>query len=711
MDFKASRDSAPRRILSRIFHRSLIAVVALAFATPAFAVPPTISITGPADGTSVNAGTAINFTGTASDAEDGDITANIAWSSNIDGALGNGGSINVSTLSIGTHTITATIQDSETFIRTDTISVTVNNNLPTVNITAPPNGTSVLFGTNINFTGTASDLDDGNLTGSISWSSSIDGGLGNGGSINVNDLSVGNHTITASVTDSNGGNGSASIGVTITNNAPTVTITQPGDGANINFGVNINFQASATDPEDNNGPLTNSIAWSSNVDGALGNGGSINVNSLSLGVHTITASVTDSNGAPASDSINITITNNAPVVNITSPSNGANIAAGTNINFVASATDAEDDNTTLTASIAWSSNVDGALGNGGSINVSTLTVGSHTITASVTDSDGTPGSDTINITITNNDPTVTITAPADGTTVNFGTDINFVATATDIEDDDNTLTAAIAWSSSLDGALGTGGSINVATLTVGDHVITASVTDSNGGSGSDSINVTINNEPPSITGQVALSTPEETPLLLEIGNFTVTDPDTDPADLTLTVLAGANYTVLNNQITPAIDFNGTLTVNVIVSDPIDDSDVFNASVEVTPVNDRPVISGQQPLSTDEDTSITVLLTDISITDPDSSNFTLTLGAGPNFTVAGAVVTPAENFNGNINVPVTVTDDSGEPNATSAQATLVITIDPVNDFPVLSTQIPDQNAVEASRFTLDVSAFFDGCRRR
>ncbi|MDG2376703.1 MAG: Ig-like domain-containing protein, partial [Woeseiaceae bacterium] len=49
-------------------------------------------------------------------------------------------------------------------------------------------------------------------------------------------------------------------------------------------------------------------------------------------------------------------------------------------------------------------------------------------------------------------PTVTLTAPADGTTYAIGTSINFTASATDVEDDDTTLTSAIAWSSSLDGA-------------------------------------------------------------------------------------------------------------------------------------------------------------------------------------------------------------------------------------------------------------------
>ena len=50
--------------------------------------------------------------------------------------------------------------------------------------------------------GTAGDAEDGDLSGSISWSSNLDGGLGTGASVTTSSLSVGVHVITASVTDS-----------------------------------------------------------------------------------------------------------------------------------------------------------------------------------------------------------------------------------------------------------------------------------------------------------------------------------------------------------------------------------------------------------------------------------------------------------------------------------------------------------------------------
>jgi hypothetical protein len=91
-----------------------------------------------------------------------------------------------------------------------------------------------------------------------------------------------------------------------------------------------------------------------------------------------------------------------------------------------------------------------------------------------------------------NAPVVTINSPADNSSFDAGTTISFQASATDIEDDDAALTGAVEWNSDLDGALGTGGTLDVSTLSSGAHVVTASVTDSGGETGSATVNVTIN---------------------------------------------------------------------------------------------------------------------------------------------------------------------------------------------------------------------------
>jgi extracellular elastinolytic metalloproteinase len=89
------------------------------------------------------------------------------------------------------------------------------NTPPDVAITAPPDGTTAIQGDPISFSGTANDAEDGDITASLEWSSSIDGPIGSGGSFTTTELSVGSHTITAKATDSGSLEGIASISVTI----------------------------------------------------------------------------------------------------------------------------------------------------------------------------------------------------------------------------------------------------------------------------------------------------------------------------------------------------------------------------------------------------------------------------------------------------------------------------------------------------------------
>jgi len=75
-------------------------------------------------------------------------------------------------------------------------------------------------GTAVTLSATATDTQDGDLTGSIAWSSSIAGPLGTGGSLS-GVLMTGTHVITAAVTDSGGLTASRQVTVTVSD--PTVT--------------------------------------------------------------------------------------------------------------------------------------------------------------------------------------------------------------------------------------------------------------------------------------------------------------------------------------------------------------------------------------------------------------------------------------------------------------------------------------------------------
>ncbi len=86
---------------------------------------PAVSVGSPASGSTFAAGASITLEGSAIDAEDGDISASLQWSSHIDGSLGSGRSVSV-VLSDGTHTVTAAATDSQGAQSTSSIGITVS---------------------------------------------------------------------------------------------------------------------------------------------------------------------------------------------------------------------------------------------------------------------------------------------------------------------------------------------------------------------------------------------------------------------------------------------------------------------------------------------------------------------------------------------------------------------------------------------------------
>jgi len=86
--------------------------------------------------------------------------------------------------------------------------------IPDVTIFGPITGGTFSVGDEVDFSGSAEDLADGDLTSSLGWNSNLDGAIGNGGAFSSM-LSVGTHTITASVTDSNGNMGNDSTIITV----------------------------------------------------------------------------------------------------------------------------------------------------------------------------------------------------------------------------------------------------------------------------------------------------------------------------------------------------------------------------------------------------------------------------------------------------------------------------------------------------------------
>src|SRR5205823_1938393 len=87
---------------------------------------PAVPITAAAHRATFEPGAAVTFTCSASDTEDGDLSATIDWTSNRDGALGTGRTIMASAISTGTLTITAMVTDSGCKTIHTMITFTVN---------------------------------------------------------------------------------------------------------------------------------------------------------------------------------------------------------------------------------------------------------------------------------------------------------------------------------------------------------------------------------------------------------------------------------------------------------------------------------------------------------------------------------------------------------------------------------------------------------
>ena len=122
--------------------------------------------------------------------------------------------------------------------------------------------------------------------------------------------------------------------------------------------------------------------------------------------------------------------------------------------------------------VVWSSNLDGKLGIGRSVSTDSLTVGTHTITASFTNSTTATDTETVQVINASAPPTVTISSPNDSSTFEYGAAIKCAATAEDIVD--GPLSSYIKWyRNTAAGLLYEGATFDLTGLTPGQHIIRA----------------------------------------------------------------------------------------------------------------------------------------------------------------------------------------------------------------------------------------------
>ena len=352
-------------------------------------------------GESIIAGEQITFSG--SDSSDVEGSLSYSWLDSHNGELGvelNAvETFDTDDLSVGTHAVTLAVTDENTeTVNADIINFTVEENQAPVAVAKVNNGGSaeVFFGEEVTLDASESSDDAGRID-SYAWSG-IHVGSGvitdyeSGASIEIDDLVQGEHTITLTVTDNLEQTASAEVSVKVKNNPP-VANAGADQAVKRNDSVSLNGNGS-TDVE---GTELLTYSWVSDIDGPLGTDIALNLEagSLALGAHTITLTVTDGDSATASDEVTITVAENqAPVANA---GDDQTVVEGSEVNFDGSGS-ADADGTI--DSYIWTTEDDTEIATTATFSKNDFTVGTHTITLTVTDDNGATHSADVTITLT-----------------------------------------------------------------------------------------------------------------------------------------------------------------------------------------------------------------------------------------------------------------------------------------------------------------------
>jgi hypothetical protein len=461
---------------------------------------PIVSISSPAENSNHIPGY-VNFSGSITDPEDGDLDGTeFDWTITGPGfnQTSTGKSFNYSITNSGTYTVTLAATDSEGLGNQDKVDFRINSK-PVATINTPLNNEIFKKGSTVDFSGSATDVEDGTIDSSnLFWTFPYSTETGSPKS--TSDLNAGTNTIKLKAQDSlNVYSDEAQVTIYI-DSPPTITSIKPTSGSDYLTNDPIPFEVSINDVDEE--IATASIVWTASGT-TLGNGYKLNVSTLSAGNYKVEVEVTDSQGQVASDSTQV-IVNPRPTMSISSPADGSYVFPDTELTFTGAGT--TESGTVASSTMKWEDGYGGAtstLKTGVSTFKHTFTgnFGKHTIRLTGEDQYGNSGY-AQHVIYVNATPSVTIDEPASGTRFDLGETITFKATPTD---EDPTDTLSIRW---LDGGtsgteLGTGEEYSTSTLASGNHNIFCEVTDQQGIKSLASISVLVNTLP---TGTLSWST-------------------------------------------------------------------------------------------------------------------------------------------------------------------------------------------------------------
>lgn len=303
---------------------------------------------------------------------------------------------------------------------------------------------------------------------------------------------------------------------------------------------------------------------------------------------------------------------------------------------------------------------------------------------------------TFNFTVANTSPT----ANNDAVSVNEEQSVDITVLGNDV-DPDSTLNSASVQVGTAPGngstSVDTGSGVVTYTPNAnfaGTDTFTYTVDDVHGGTSNEAtVTVTVNNvnDAPTANDDTA-NTPEDNPISIDVAadDTDIDEGDSvDPSTITITSApANGSAELVSGEVlyTPDTDYNGTDQFSYTIEDQNSGvSNVATVIINVNGVNDTPT-AADDSASVDEDNAVDVDVTandsDIDGTvDPttvqvldDVANGTVSVDA----TTGVITYTPDENFSGTDTFTYVVQDDA---NGTSNEATVTLTVNPVNDAPV------------------------------
>lgn len=238
-------------------------------------VPPSVRITSPADGTTTDYGgvNAVRFRAETFDIEDGANQGLVQWSSDVDGVIGEGHSLDYVFQTLGARRITVRALDRGGKARTASIGVNVANTAPQVNVITPTGWSDYKVGPTYHFRGEVSDQFNGHqpaLCGDVTWTSDFFKDVSfpvNGCTPSIIFDMPGERTITMSYTDEHGAKATDSVGINVVeqapNSPPVVVIDSPTSQQTFLYGATIPLRGSVyLQPDDD--PEMVQYAWYAN---------------------------------------------------------------------------------------------------------------------------------------------------------------------------------------------------------------------------------------------------------------------------------------------------------------------------------------------------------------------------------------------------------------------------------------------------------------